>query len=517
MYFSTAQALARGQGYIMPSLPGTPRQTKYPPLYPWLLSWVWRWNPSFPDNLSLAVAGIAVLACWYLIVTFLWLRRLEGIGPWLGLVITGLCAFHTSFLALSRTLMSEVPFMAFAMTAALLADGTLRPGTRDRRVIMAALVAGATVLVRTAALALIAGFVAAAWKRRAWRQVLLFSLLGGLCSAPALWLAASPSPIPETVGPAGPGFREGWLYYTSYLGFWKLHIPDARTYGIILATNLGAWLLTPSVFCLALPGGGGESWFGTAFSAAVAVGIFAGITREARKGGWQPIHFAFLFYSALMVAWYGSIMQRAMLLFLPLFYVGLITEAKYIATRVWLELRQDGWTRRAPAAFMGLILGGVSLLAFNYYFSGDRPNLLSQVEGRTALAAGMAELHAWIEQHTRSDTRFVSHGDVLLYLHTGRQAMRPLVLYDTANWPGQEVRTERQLDHLTDTARAIGARYWVMFRHKIWADRGPEAAVRHVEKWQSVLPEAFRSKSGDIEVFELQYPGEILKSPGEHQ
>src|SRR5690242_4694457 len=45
IYFSSARAIASGAGYVLPSLPGTPPATKYPILYPWILSWVWRWNP----------------------------------------------------------------------------------------------------------------------------------------------------------------------------------------------------------------------------------------------------------------------------------------------------------------------------------------------------------------------------------------------------------------------------------------------------------------------------------------
>src|SRR6266481_1921816 len=55
IYFSSAKALSEGKGYILPSVPGAPQATKYPILYPWLLSWVWRWNPSFPANLADAV------------------------------------------------------------------------------------------------------------------------------------------------------------------------------------------------------------------------------------------------------------------------------------------------------------------------------------------------------------------------------------------------------------------------------------------------------------------------------
>src|SRR6266404_9909290 len=55
VYFSSAQALARHQGYILPSFPGVPLQPKYPVLYPLLLSGVWKAWPEFPNNLIWAI------------------------------------------------------------------------------------------------------------------------------------------------------------------------------------------------------------------------------------------------------------------------------------------------------------------------------------------------------------------------------------------------------------------------------------------------------------------------------
>src|SRR5215468_8168377 len=51
IYVTTAKSLASGNGYRIISLPGEPAETKYPPLYPFLLSLVWRAKSSFPENL----------------------------------------------------------------------------------------------------------------------------------------------------------------------------------------------------------------------------------------------------------------------------------------------------------------------------------------------------------------------------------------------------------------------------------------------------------------------------------
>ena len=65
IYVVTARALAEGQGYRIISLPDSPTQTKYPILFPWLLSLVWRVAPSFPENLLwLRAIPLASTVAW---------------------------------------------------------------------------------------------------------------------------------------------------------------------------------------------------------------------------------------------------------------------------------------------------------------------------------------------------------------------------------------------------------------------------------------------------------------------
>src|SRR6201981_1996841 len=94
LYFSSAKSIAEGHGYILPSVPGTPPAAKYPILYPWILSWVWRWNPSFPANLAGAVAVTLAFGLGYLSLTFLFLRRFKGIGEVEALFLTASCPLN---------------------------------------------------------------------------------------------------------------------------------------------------------------------------------------------------------------------------------------------------------------------------------------------------------------------------------------------------------------------------------------------------------------------------------------
>src|SRR5687768_445560 len=53
VYIVLAKSLAEGTGYTLMSLPSPQAQAKYPFLYPYVLSLIWRLQPSFPDNIWL--------------------------------------------------------------------------------------------------------------------------------------------------------------------------------------------------------------------------------------------------------------------------------------------------------------------------------------------------------------------------------------------------------------------------------------------------------------------------------
>ena len=52
VYAVTGKSLAEGRGYRILSIPGEPLQTKYPPLYPALLSLVFRAGAQIPGGFA---------------------------------------------------------------------------------------------------------------------------------------------------------------------------------------------------------------------------------------------------------------------------------------------------------------------------------------------------------------------------------------------------------------------------------------------------------------------------------
>ncbi len=186
VYFSTALSLAEGKGYTLVSLPGHPSQTKYPVLYPWFLSWVWKLHPSFPANVMDAKRLTTSFGCLYLIAVFTFLRR--EVGAWPALGITAVCAFHPLFDLQTTNIYSDAPFMALAMAACLAADAALQPRERPWAIWAAAALAGMSVLTRSLGVAVIGGIVLTALHRKLYRRAAAFAvavspvLLAGLCT-----------------------------------------------------------------------------------------------------------------------------------------------------------------------------------------------------------------------------------------------------------------------------------------------------------------------------------------------
>src|SRR6266567_4924511 len=108
IYVTTAKALATGKGYRIISLPYEPAQTKYPPLYPFLLSLIWRVYPQFPQNLIWMMLLSVAATLSFLALTYRYLVRQSYATHWQALIVVALAAMNWRTVIVATGIYSEM-------------------------------------------------------------------------------------------------------------------------------------------------------------------------------------------------------------------------------------------------------------------------------------------------------------------------------------------------------------------------------------------------------------------------
>ncbi len=169
VYLVTAKALAEGSGYRIVSLPWEPAQTKYPVLFPFLLSLVWRVFPVFPENLPflrLVPLGFAVV---WLALSY---RLLRAVGETRERAILGLTVVAVSpwVVFVSTATLAETVFSTLVVAAVLLLVRIDSGDVRRLAPLGAGMLMGAAMLTRAAGAAPALAGVLVLILRRRWRR-----------------------------------------------------------------------------------------------------------------------------------------------------------------------------------------------------------------------------------------------------------------------------------------------------------------------------------------------------------
>lgn len=498
VFFSSAKALADSDGYVLANVPGSPAQTKYPVLYPWLLSLIWRWEPSFPANVSVAVWINALFACAFLVASFLYIRRQPGVGEWAALACVAMTASYTGVLDLSASLMSDVSFMALTMTALLLGE----LGDEQRRPAWSAaagVAVGLAFLTRTAGIAFLAGIGLAALLRRDWRGAAAVTagsapfVFGHLLWSRAAQASADP-------GGASAGWVQLWTYMTSYPEFWKLSTPNLDIFFAMANANVTTLVTTPATMALFPLGVLGRTFIGFLLGIALSAAIVGGLVRLGRKTGWTAAHTALLITAAVSVTWNYPIVWRLLAVFLPLFCLGAWIEGRHIARMAYSTMRSHRpFADRAVSAVF--LLGVVGVGAYAVWTHAHMPaRLLASVNRTTQLFEEEEEVYRWIEANSAPSDVLLAYSDARFWLETGRKAVWPAA-FTTEILYGGDAALEQQFDHYLDVARHLGARYWVFGKNEMAGDT--EIGQRRLAEIQRDLPLAFETPKGTYRVFDL--------------
>jgi hypothetical protein len=406
IYLVTAKSLAEENGYRIASLPGEPYQTKYPPLFPALLSLIWRADPSFPGNLP----KMALLDWAFLVAAVLLTWRLTGsVGLPAFLALSPVAVQH------SILLMSEVPFLALVLVSLVLAERN-RGGA-------AGLVGALTFLTRSAALPLLITTPLLFVWRRQFRQAALFAV----AMAPAVLAWQVWSTVHRA--PADPLT----LFYTDYFGFLRHDVP------------LGQWIFLPGENAGPAVKAIGDLLVFDVESGFVAITLarlltfasISGCVRLVREG--RLTHYAWFgaLYTVQLLCWNYPPTARFFLPLLPLVAAGAWREWQSLRGIISAAYRKKGADRMVAVAACGFV-GFVAFSSLRGIATGLHGILPPVLQQRAELLAEKQDAYRWISANTSPAAAVVSYQDPLDYLYTGRRG------YSLRVPPGVLKRGDRQ-------------------------------------------------------------------------
>jgi hypothetical protein len=446
IYWVCARSLASGSGYRIASLPGEPYQTKYPPLYPWLLSLVWRLNDDFPANLRLAACLNLLVFPAYLLVVWRWFGDF-GLNAPVRLILTMSLALSPYVAFFTVSLMPELIFAALLMASLILAACAERHKSGWLLAAGAGLLSGAAFLVKSAALPLLITGPLVFVLRKRYAAAGLFAL--SMLPAVAGWQTWV-----STHGPCGGD--EVILYYTSYLGHWDRFVA-MRDWPRMIWMNLD-YLVRAGGDLIAFRGSASPA--DLAFVYLLAAGALAGCCRLARKG--MSLHALLFtaFYLAVLLNWNFRPNERLLFPVFPVLLAGLSVELTRVAAEIRKCRLRPGAAFRVQAAVAAGLLVAFLLTAVvknGQALCGYLPELLKH---RRTVTAEHRAAYRWVGRHLPADVNFIADYDVILHLYSGRKAFR-LVLPFTPDYRGESRDMTRAVRSLPDFARAHRAAIYV--------------------------------------------------------
>lgn len=435
LYYTGAKSIAETGQYRISSMPSEPAQTKFPPLWPAVLSIAWRLEPNFPDNLSIAMA-----LCWIWLPASLFAFWLWGVRAGLTLpAMLAAClawALNPYSVLFSTTMMSELLFTSLLLAVLLcLNQGSLR------WVVCAGLVSGMLFLTRTAGLAILPAVVGWFLWRAQKRHAVAFA------AAMIPWVAAWAA---WTAGNRTSSHDENVLYYTNYLGYY-LAFTEWSEFHLYIWKNVDGILsgLGSLVFPLTT-----YSIFEKVVAESIAILGIAGIVRVARREPESTIAvyscFAAL-YTLILVVWNFPPTERFMLPVAPLWLCGLIAELRATGANIAAVFRKPEFGQKVAASLLAVTAAAVGLACLSRQWSLLSEGLPRFYRTHQARLRETEAAMEWIRRNLPASARVVAQEDPMLYLRTGRQG--EWLFLSTIHWYRGDTET-RTLEYGNAAARA---------------------------------------------------------------
>lgn len=410
LYAGLATALARGEGYVHPHLPGMPAAVHYPPLYPLLLAPLFGLLPVASAALGGQILNLLLGATTAGLVTFHAVRhRLLGDDApgWLAPSVVGASAIAIPVLTVQTVLFAE-PLFACLLAACFLAADAIPSAARPRR---GALVVGGlatlALLTRTIGIAAVGGTVLWLWLARGERRLAPWTAILPAVGAGGwgAWVAAHRGGIDPALA----------LNYGSYA--------EVLRQAGVSAPGVSLPDLARPLAALTLQWLPGSAAVAVAGAAALAVGAY-GLVLLARR---SSVGLTLIAYFAILVVWpYPP--DRFLWAVLP--WIGLAWTTGAVA--LWQHRRLQVATA---------VLSAVLAVGYAQYQARGFAGRWWQATAQ-AISGNFAELLPAVRE--LPDSAVVATDDeALIWLYTGRRAV-PLHLF---SYRGRETVVPDPAEH----------------------------------------------------------------------
>ncbi|HML16149.1 MAG TPA: hypothetical protein VK419_03950 [Bryobacteraceae bacterium] len=406
VFFVSAKSLAAGS-YSIPSLPENPAQTKFPPLYPLYLSLIWRINPNFPANLSLATAMNWMVLAILLVLAFLLLRR-YGFSERNALWMTAAIGWNPYVILFGTRMFSEVFFTCWILAVFLILARAGLPRERLSMAILAGIFAGAAYLSRTAGIALLVSVPAyLIWKKELSRAVAFAASMLPFIAGWMLWTRM------HAVATRDPTL----IYYTDYIRYQFLNV-GFDNLAVVLWKNLdqvlygmGSLVLPKLVDSLPVK----------ILTQVIAVAMISGVVRLARRKIAVDYALFALVSTGILLLWHFPPNERFVLPLYPLLLAGLVTELAHMVKMLGASFHHKDASQRIVAALFASAVAAGFGIALVLQFYTTFSYLKESSDQKTSKLRDLETAYSWIAANLPSSATVFSYDDPLLYLYTGRR------------------------------------------------------------------------------------------------
>ena len=405
VYLILAKAIAGGEGYRYLHIPGAPLATHFPPGYPLLLAALWKLAPSFPQNVVLFLFANAVLLAVAARNVNDFARRLGWPAP-LSAAAAIAGTLSLPLLMLASLVLSEVLFLTLLLPLLVAAERLVRDDPGWKRAAVIGLAAGALALVRTHAVAAIAGVVIVLLARRRWRAAACVA--AGACVALLpwqLWVTLHERSIPAPLS-GSYGSYLGW-FFDGVAGGGSTFVLRTAATNLAHVTALFADRVAPWT----------PAWARITSVAVAGCLVAAGIIRQRHR---LPVTIAFFVcYVGVVLVWPFT-PWRFLWAIWPI-PVVLMLEGARACVSGRLPLTRGALPLRialvSAAALVGIGAVGAEVKAYR---------TRAWTEPARNASREIAPLMRWVAQRTRPGDVLLADGESMVYLFTGRQAMPPV-------------------------------------------------------------------------------------------